>query len=858
MKSRKVRSEGFVLIAALLLLFLLSGLAVGIMMLTTSEIRIGGNDRETNIAYYGAESGMEKLTADLAALYDSKQSPSPTDIQALTNTPPNSAMVGQMTYGETITYPTDANGNPATRFQLISSGTNEGLNAIIVPMTLQVTSLRPSGASANITRGVEVALIPVFQFGVFSDSDLSYFNGPPFQFAGRVHTNGNLFPTPGGNLIFGAKITAAGQIIRDRLANGYSSSPSYIASVYAPNASGGCDSAIATAMAGGAPALPQSNCLSFDIANASWTGGIPAAGAANTTTWPTTSTVNFNGYIGNSATTGVKKLILPFVQGGGTQNDIVRKPPVGESATSALGASRIYNQANMRILLADTLADLHPERGVAALDANDVDLGAAATAGTTFGGAGVPAAVPTAVAYAKPGVDASWQAPTSVGAANANFPLISGYLRVEIKNVNTNTWQGVTNQWLALGFARSPVPAPAGTGINPNAILRLQELADTNGDEVPDRVAMGTNTSFYPINFYDPREGQVRDAANATASTCTVNGIMNAVELDAGNLKAWLANDPTGKLVTFSDTNGYLLYFSDRRGMLTDINLPTPTKNGSYGFEDVINGATSAVGTPDGILDQGEDLDNNSKDDTWGATNVGDGFRKVTAGNPYATVDCMAQGRMNKVTGARHVLRLIDGKRGNIPLPPGSTGNNGGGFSVGSENPVYIWGDYNSSLADGAFVDDQHAAAAVLADAVTLLSNGWDDERVMKNTTNVNNRPATETYYRLAIAAGKNINFSNPSAANAKDWGTDGGVHNFLRYLENWSGVKLHYNGSLVSLYYSQYATGTFKCCNTVYGAPNRAYQFDTLFLNPTNLPPGTPMFQDIVNLSYRQDFTPY
>jgi hypothetical protein len=27
------------------------------------------------------------------------------------------------------------------------------------------------------------------------------------------------------------------------------------------------------------------------------------------------------------------------------------------------------------------------------------------------------------------------------------------------------------------------------------------------------------------------------------------------------------------------------------------------------------------------------------------------------------------------------------------------------------------------------------------------------------------------------------------------------------------------------------------------------------LFLNPKNLPPGTPMFQDIVNLSYRQNF---
>jgi hypothetical protein len=30
------------------------------------------------------------------------------------------------------------------------------------------------------------------------------------------------------------------------------------------------------------------------------------------------------------------------------------------------------------------------------------------------------------------------------------------------------------------------------------------------------------------------------------------------------------------------------------------------------------------------------------------------------------------------------------------------------------------------------------------------------------------------------------------------------------------------------------------------------------LFQNPDNLPPGTPMFRDVDNVSYRQDFTPY
>ena len=108
------------------------------------------------------------------------------------------------------------------------------------------------------------------------------------------------------------------------------------------------------------------------------------------------------------------------------------------------------------------------------------------------------------------------------------------------------------------------------------------------------------------------------------------------------------------------------------------------------------------------------------------------------------------------------------------------------------------------------------------------------------------------------MAGGKNVPFPIPAWAGvSNDFGTDGGLHNFLRYLEAWGGRTLYYNGSLVSMYYAEYDTGIFKCCTTVYSPPTRSYAFDTLFLNPANLPPGTPMFQDVVNLSYHQNFTP-
>src|ERR1700690_811009 len=136
MGQGKNNSRGFTLIAALLILVLLSGVAAGLLYMVTNESKMGGNDLEANQAYYGAESGMEKLTADLSALYSQYMIPTNAQIQNLVNYPPTPAMVSGMNYTETITYPLDGNGNPASSWNTVSSGSNQGLYAEIIPMTM--------------------------------------------------------------------------------------------------------------------------------------------------------------------------------------------------------------------------------------------------------------------------------------------------------------------------------------------------------------------------------------------------------------------------------------------------------------------------------------------------------------------------------------------------------------------------------------------------------------------------------------------------------------------------------------------------------------------------------------------------
>ncbi len=65
-------------------------------------------------------------------------------------------------------------------------------------------------------RTLQTVAVPVFQFGLFSENDLSFFAGPDFNFGGRVHTNGNLFLASGNGttLTLADRVTAVGEVIR--------------------------------------------------------------------------------------------------------------------------------------------------------------------------------------------------------------------------------------------------------------------------------------------------------------------------------------------------------------------------------------------------------------------------------------------------------------------------------------------------------------------------------------------------------------------------------------------------------------------------------------------------------------------
>jgi hypothetical protein len=352
--------------------------------------------------------------------------------------------------------------------------------------------------------------------------------------------------------------------------------------------------------------------------------------------------------------------------------------------------------------------------------------------------------------------------------------------------------------------------------------------------------------------------------------------------------------------------NNYVVYVSDRRGNYaggTTFSGGWPplsyTKNetGEYGWNDIVNGTSAATtGCPNNSMDTGEDPNTGStfagQFYTYGASQSyihaagapnttlnpllpGQlGIFKALSGNAltnnsscpsvpsYASdgiwpmmvatdgtgvqstavaASAAASARENPPLFFRRAVKLINGNLLTAVGPcPGGVSC---GLTFASENPVYIQGDYNANSGGNGW-NDPSIATSVVGDAVTLLSDNWNDINSFSSPYAQTARQGSTSWYRTAIIGGVIPYFPQP-AGTGNDYGTDGGVHNFLRYIETWSGT-LNYEGSMINLYYGRQAIGTFKCCNTVYNPPTRGYNFDNNFLNPTLLPPRTPLFRDV------------
>ncbi|HTR48741.1 MAG TPA: pilus assembly PilX N-terminal domain-containing protein [Verrucomicrobiae bacterium] len=1007
---RNRREQGIALITTMLIMLLLSTMIVGIAWLVMGDQKLGGNNSDRQLAFYGAEAGMESLTASLENLFDSNYSPDATAINILMTTPgppsnipnvqyiaPGSTTVGS---GYSITFtPSSANANiPASAFGTIPTGTYAGLVGLMTPYTLTVTARTSSGSEVRLQREVQTVGIPVFQFGYFSQMDLSFFAGPNFNFGGRVHSNGNLWLAEGdgATLTMSQKVTAAGEIITKNLENGWVTTTGYTGTVNITNGSGVANLVAQT---------PQQSVLG----NTNLYGAI----GAYDTTFKSMANTKFNNNIA-VAETGVQPLNLAIATPsiGGQPIDLIRRPQPNENNSNAGKLNeRYYTQVSLRILLSDygpsgtcSDSDISSSSGTALpyLATNGsgntitpVDLATlawdtsapttsgnsyppyyAAPAGLTAGNLG-KTLFPLPVSYA--------QAASYNGGANPDgywvqkyYPTLTGCLKIDYQDktstVTAPVWKDATWEILNLGFTgrninpqvnKNGVPAYSGvvapkepgysgstqtaasgptvnSGVttvgcqdpSPNAVIRLARLRDNPSTAVSGNDYCGNNqgntvgtwsglssrtgsandcvqtqnatncasqhgTDYWPNVLFDTREALLRDNA-PTGNVLIAAGAMSYVELDVKNLAKWFQGTIGTNGTSVLATNGFSIYFSDRRGEQKDPNPPTSVSataalTGGYGYDDIVNSG-SANGCPaGGAPEQAEDFEN----DTPGTTGTVKTYGNILASSPtqlwpmlvngtvtgiqlgavstltstilsnnpsctttgknwpYAAVTNGIDLRENPPIFYRRALKIVDADT----ISLGTCNSVSCGLTTVSENPVYMQGCYNNpgqcSMTSVNW-SSSSVGTSIIADAVTLLSDNWNDTNSFAWPYNLNDRQAITTTYRTAAAGGKGVPFKQPTVgAPPQDFGTDGGAHNFLRYLENWGGDTLYYEGSIVSMYYNHQAAGIYKCCNTVYSPPTRGYQFDTNFLTPSLLPPLTPMLRLVNTIGFTQMLLP-
>ena len=474
-------------------------------------------------------------------------------------------------------------------------------------------------------------------------------------------------------------------------------------------------------------------------------------------------------------------------------------------------------------------------------------------------------------------IDTTPAAPASTGArSNAGTSLTGGFLKIERQDPS-GVWHDVTLEILNYGIGSGNLGGRLCADPTPNAIIRLQRLRDNN--EVGAwPLEAGTTCGYqgsvnprdyWPNTLFDAREALYRDAnPNAAGDTSVrLGGVMHYVALDARNLSRWFradANSPFGAStgpVSMQD-NGFSVYFSDRRNNRNLNNQET----GEYGFEDVVN-PSNAQGTPSTTLNPGEDMNGNGYLENYGqfpsylGANTTVPPCAACPGLPAAQQTLTVNHRpwqnvgggvakSNRAILFRRALKLVNGGLGNIVAP---------GLTIASENPIYLQGDWNASQL--GFVEP-NVATSILADSVTLLSNAWDDNNSFLSPYATVGRPRTRSFYRVAIIAGKGPIFPRPGNGEGATFGTDGGVHSFLRFLEGTGNSQANdtvsYRGSMATFFYHRQAISPFKCCNQiVYDVPTRAFAFDVDFLDPALLPPLTPVFRDTNALGFAQEVRP-
>jgi Tfp pilus assembly protein PilX len=448
--------RGAAMASAILMLSLLGAVAMTVLAVVHTETKVAGSDLERTQAFYAAAAGIEKMTSDFSSLFARTSRPTNTQLSQIASSPPNLVSEGFTFTSQSIVLDDTALAqmratqnitNGAFPRVTIPTGPFAGLTASVSPYILSSTA-QSSSAEVSLTRQMNNYLVPIFQFGMFSNEDMEIHPGPSFVFNGRVHANGNLYLN--GNIRFLSKVTTAAEVVRDVLRNGgtHDGTVSFdVGSVNVLLTKGSVNSGPNTSS--NYPGSPTGTL------NSSW----------KTTSVATAQTDIPNKFGGQLQTriTGVAPLLLPLQLDGNQTRELIKRRMPNDDVT--LSDSRYHSKAEIRILLDD--------ESPSTADASGIPSGQG-VALSTFN----PIPLPN-LALASGGGRALWRV-TDAGAYNETTSSPKTFV-----NQNNGgsphqalTVRGVRGSTQSVTLNGTSTRIPAGSGLNGRILI---QIVDTNG-----------------------------------------------------------------------------------------------------------------------------------------------------------------------------------------------------------------------------------------------------------------------------------------------------------------------------------------------------------------------------------------
>lgn len=187
----RTREKGIALVAVLIVMVLLMGIAGALHTGVISETILRGAHARATSGFYAAEAGINRGMGEYRNIFLSWAVPSGADFA------PKNFSLGP----RTVTYQMTQVGAPNQSVLVPAGKAFAGLNAIRnIYVATAHSELTAGDTEASLGTEFDVDVIPLFQFLAFYSGDLEILPGPNMQLNGAIHTNGSLYLNSGNTL----------------------------------------------------------------------------------------------------------------------------------------------------------------------------------------------------------------------------------------------------------------------------------------------------------------------------------------------------------------------------------------------------------------------------------------------------------------------------------------------------------------------------------------------------------------------------------------------------------------------------------------------------------------------------------